>query len=209
MHLTQSGSGSVVPTLSETAFVIKLQSLNVLAGGPAVTRTLYVDYDPYYGTICIVDTDCDFCTISAECADFDYSTEALLNTFWDFSTPEYYHEAIVSYTCGTAMGFKLSNGTVIDEYKLTCGWNNEWDVSTTLPTCVWTHCLQPPVPENIELLEDWNGQPIEFNYTIPYKCVRGQRFLRDVNIESADAICRAGNIWEKPYWGVCVESERH
>ncbi len=68
----------MTPTLSSSAFIVELKGVNVPAGGPAEFRELYVDYDPYYGTICVVDVECDYCTVSGECATYDYKTPALL-----------------------------------------------------------------------------------------------------------------------------------
>ncbi len=201
--------GTVLATDSLTSFIVILPTVLAPQGGPPQTRELFVEYDPYYGTACVVDSKCEYCRFSAECANFDYATPALQDTFFEPDFTDYFHESTVVYTCGTALGFDMGGGVVNETYELACGWDGEWSRPPVLPNCTWTHCLQPPEPDNIELLEEWNGDPVEFNYTIPYKCERGQRFLSDITIPSADAVCREGNVWEKPDWGVCVESEEN
>lgn len=150
------------------------------------------------------------------------------DTFFDLAQTSYSHEATVVYECGRGMGFRIGSG-VEDNYTLTCEWGGAWSVNTTLPECecggkfnvkcgeketfifnnLGTACLEVPTPDTNGQLEtkDYDDEPVAFNESIAYTCLRGQRFNSSVDLPSVDATCRPGNIWEKPDWDTCVESK--
>ena len=58
------------------------------------------------------------------------------------------------------------------------------------------------------LVPVWDGGLVDFNTDIEYKCLRGQKFLRDFDLASQKSQCRPGNVWTLPaQWGQCVESK--
>jgi len=69
-------------------------------------------------------------------------------------------------------------------------------------------CLSPPEPDEKHQLSKsaWNGEPVEFNDDIIYKCDRGQKFNSSVEEDSLKTTCLPGNYWTEPAWEDCVES---
>ena len=67
---------------------------------------------------------------------------------------------------------------------MTCEWSGNWTAPDTLMPCVWTHCIDPPTadPVNVTQLEPvWDGNLVNFSQVIDYKCMRGMKFSGDIN----------------------------
>ncbi len=75
-----------------------------------------------------------------------------------------------------------------------------------------THCVEPPAAtpvEQTQLERNWDGNFVNFDATIDYTCIRGQKVKDDFSLTVQRATCRDGNVWETPTagWKDCVESE--
>ena len=59
---------------------------------------------------------------------------------------------------------------------LTCEWDGQWTATDTLMSCVWTHCIDPPTadPVNVTQLEPvWDGNLVDFDQAwLPDGCIR-------------------------------------
>lgn len=73
--ISQSGSGTVQPTMIETGFAVEFKGVDALPGAPE-TRELTVDFDASYGTICVIGVKCDYCSEFSACSSFDYASKA-------------------------------------------------------------------------------------------------------------------------------------
>ncbi len=73
--MSQSGSGTVQPTMIETGFAVEFKGVDALPGAPE-TRELTVDFDASYGTICVIGVKCDYCSEFSACSSFDYASKA-------------------------------------------------------------------------------------------------------------------------------------
>ena len=81
--------------------------------------------------------------------------------------------------------------------------------------CVWTHCIDPPTadPVNVTQLEPvWDGEPVNFDSVIDYKCRRGMKFFDNFHLTEQKANCKPENVWETPVtaggaWKQCVETK--
>ena len=72
-----------------------------------------------------------------------------------------------------------------------------------------THCLEAqPAPNDTGLVvSGWDGEVIDFNSHITYKCFRGMKFKDDFDQEMVQAVCLPENKWSFPDWGQCIESK--
>ena len=73
-----------------------------------------------------------------------------------------------------------------------------------------THCLEaqlPPKETGLEIL-GWDGEVVDFNSKVTYKCQSGKKFTDDFDQASVQAECLPDNMWSLPAdWGECVESK--
>ena len=98
---------------------------------------------------------------------------------------------------------------------MTCGWDGNWAATDTLMPCVYTHCIDPPTadPVNVTQLEPvWDGNLVDFGQIMEYKCMRGMKFSDDINLVKQEATCNPGNNWVTPVtsggsWKQCVETK--
>ncbi len=71
--------------------------------------------------------------------------------------------------------------------------------------------MTAPSPDaDSRLYPDWNGNPVEFNTNISYKCERGRKFNDDFDQTVVNATCLPENKWTKPLdgeWPKCNESK--
>jgi hypothetical protein len=87
-----------------------------------------------------------------------------------------------------------------------------WNHSTRVNIITDSHCVEPPEADPVsttQLERIWDNTPVNFDTTINYTCIRGQKFKDNFTLTKQVAECKDGNIWEKPSsWMECVESER-
>ena len=74
------------------------------------------------------------------------------------------------YECGLARRFYDPDAEQFyDERWMTCNWNQTWTLVDYLDECIWTQCLNPPVPPTENLLDStWDGNPVEFGSNVSY-----------------------------------------
>ncbi len=51
----------------------------------------------------------------------------------------------LSYSCGPGMRFQSPSGTPYYTRSIQCNWNRTWTPTTTLDSCVFYQCINPPV----------------------------------------------------------------
>ena len=70
------------------------------------------------------------------------------------------------------------------------------------------HCLEPVVPLPEFGLEHfgWDGNPIEVNQSIAFRCRNGMKVEDDIGLEFQYATCQPENKFDEPEWKKCVES---
>eukprot|EP00094_Tigriopus_californicus_P011789 TCALIF_11387-PA protein Name:"Similar to Svep1 Sushi, von Willebrand factor type A, EGF and pentraxin domain-containing protein 1 (Rattus norvegicus)" AED:0.18 eAED:0.20 QI:5/0.76/0.61/0.96/0.43/0.51/31/0/2019 len=105
---------------------------------------------------------------------------------------DYRYGTTVIYSCGTARHFygkgskpqedtleyftyssKPDFGTdkVYDFQEISCHWDKRWVPEPIFDDCIWTACMNPPTPPHFTYLKStWDGEPIAFGKTAPYKC---------------------------------------
>ncbi len=70
-----------------------------------------------------------------------------------------------------------------------------------------THCVDPPIPDNSTFLEsDWDGNPVDFDTSVEYKCTRGMKFETNFSVTALQTECKKDNVWIEPTWMNCTES---
>ena len=123
---------------------------------------------------------------------------------------------LLSYGCGTARKFLHSSGEHIDIQSMTCQWNKSWTPSSTIMTCDWIACFQPPAPPKATNLkvDRWFGKPVAFGEKILYVCDRGMKFEDDPDLSSIEFTCQDGeqdgslrgffNVPKQENWPKCV-----
>ena len=109
---------------------------------------------------------------------------------------------------------QFSDGTQVDMANVQCQWNQEYtstfpDISTA--QCVWTHCLNPPLPPDEKNLKsiDWDGNPILIGESITFNCVDNMK-TEDAFIDASVTItCGADNAFSPsdPDWPQCLPSK--
>ena len=177
-----------------------------------------VNFDPDYSTACIVNIWCssesknesplsvtlyetDTSFFDKHLADLSEDTFFESNVTWTYETS-------LEYRCPKAMSFV--DDSLSQTFK--CEWDGNWTSSqATLKTCKWTHCIDPPRanPVNVTQLEPvWNGGLVNFDSNITYKCMRGMKFKNSFTLQSQEATCRSNNTWDAPAtWNECVETK--
>ncbi len=74
-----------------------------------------------------------------------------------------------------------------------------------------THCLKAPYSDDAAgLYADWDGDPVEFDSNVPYRCERGAKFNISFEKTEENATCLEGNNWVHPAndsWPICVSSK--
>ena len=83
---------------------------------------------------------------------------------WDGS---YAYQTKIIYTCGPNGKFKLSNGSLVDEFTSICSWNKSF-VPIKLPECVATSCPIVPVPPKYTGLQFYHDPANDFRLDSPY-----------------------------------------
>ena len=75
--------------------------------------------------------------------------------------------------------------------------------------CLGTHCLEayPPPTETGLVVSGWDGNIIEVDSKIDYKCFRGSKFTHDFSQEKVQSTCLPENLFELPDWGQCIDSK--
>ena len=87
-------------------------------------------------------------------------------------------------------------------------WNKTFHLQ--LDDCEWIQCIDPPLPEGMNLKSDFDGSsPYEFGDNATYTCAsQGLYFEEDKDMESFSVDCLVGGRWKVPIsWPKCVASE--
>ena len=65
--------------------------------------------------------------------------------------------------------------------------------------CEWIQCVDPPLPEGMNLKNDFDGTPYEFGENATYTCASPNfYFEEDKNMESFTVECLIGGRWKYP-----------
>ena len=111
------------------------------------------------------------------------------------------------YECGLARRFYDPEAEVFyDERWMTCNWNQTWTKVDYLDECIWTQCLNPPLPPEENLLDStWDANPVEFGNNVSFVCGEDLYFLWDRDMAEFNVSCLDDGTWEDPAeWPVCV-----
>ena len=75
--------------------------------------------------------------------------------------------------------------------------------------CEWIQCIDPPLPEGMNLKSDYDGTTYEFGSNATYSCASERMYFEnDKGMENFTVECLVGGRWKVPnVWHKCVESE--
>ena len=111
------------------------------------------------------------------------------------------------YECGLARRFYDPEAEEFyDERWMTCNWKQTWTKVDYLDECIWTQCLNPPLPPEENLLDStWDANPVEFGNNVSFVCGEDLYFLWDRDMAEFNVSCLDDGTWEDPAeWPVCV-----
>ena len=127
----------------------------------------------------------------------------------------------LGYRCGPERMFRNASvaegdeGTLYLERMITCQWDKTWTPSNTLEACAWLRCLRPPTPpdEANLVLHEWDGEPVEFEDEVEFRCKPEHYFRQNRSQISLFLKCNEDGSFLLPkdihgnsYWPECVES---
>ena len=179
-----------------------------------------VNFDPNYSTACIESIWCSsedrndsplrssLSLYESDTSFFDKHLKDLSeDTFFEPNKTWTYNTSL-EYRCPIAMAFE--DGSLSQTFE--CQWDGNWtNFGQGLKACKWTHCIDPPTadPENVTQLEAiWNGNLVDFDTDVLYKCKRGMKFKSNFTAQSQSAACKVDNTWVAPTtWNECVETK--
>jgi len=81
-----------------------------------------------------------------------------------------------------------------------------------LDPCVWYECINPPLPPDLGLKYDYNGNPVPFGSNVTYSCAKSNLFFeQDRSMKSFPIECMTDGSFDDPPtiddWPKCVDSK--
>jgi len=169
---------------------------------------------------CPTHVRCEFCTLVAgEDGAFNLCDDVKANFSLNASNqqPLTTFATELEYQCGPGRRFTFvdDGGREVTEKSQvrSCDWNGHWQPERSLPQCVWTSCINPPIPPNNSHLVITNymkDQEVAFGDSVFYECEVGYFFIVDYNLPGFDLECYSDGTWETPAddkWKLCVHPD--
>ena len=211
---TLSAKAMYVPTGSEQ--VVGIYTEFSLDPESTAVMDVIITFPEEYSTLCLEVANCSRCSRDEVGCDSLIRNEVLALANMSFYEPgkKWMYDTKLDYQCPPGKAFQLGPDNISVNQTLACQWDQSWTPPGSNMTCIWTHCVNPPVPTStlsaFEMHPSPNltaGELIDINASVEYICPSGTKFANDIGVKALKAVCRPNNQWEEPVWDKCIETK--